>query len=81
MPIRPYLSGAFGPDVIATMSEALDAACVRLEHEPRPGLMKDVIAKRIIELVHQGERDARRLCAGALDETTIAAAPSAATHN
>jgi hypothetical protein len=78
MPIRPYLSGAFGPDVIETMSEALDAACVRLEREPRPGLMKDVIAKRIVELVYQGERDARRLCAGALDE---AAVPSVTTSH
>jgi hypothetical protein len=81
MSIHPYLSGAFGPDVISTMSKALDAACVRLEHEPRPGLMKDAIAKRIIELVHQGERDVRRLCAGALDDISASTAPSAATDH
>src|SRR3979490_318083 len=67
MPIRPYLGGAaFGPEMITAMSAALDEACRRLEAEPRPGLMKDVLAGRIIELVRQGERDPKKLSAGRL---------------
>jgi hypothetical protein len=70
MPIRAYLKGtAFGPEVIATMSAALEDACRQLEAEPRPGLMKDVLAGRIIELVRQGERDRKKLSAGALVES------------
>jgi hypothetical protein len=70
MPIRPHLSGAaFGPEVITTMSSALEEACRRLEAEPRPGLMKETIAGRIIELVRQGERDPKKLSAGALADT------------
>ena len=70
MPIRPYLGGAaFGPEMITAMSAALDEACRRLEAEPRPGLMKDVLAGRIIELVRQGERDPKKLSAGALAES------------
>ena len=72
MPIRPYLSGAaFGPEVIITMSSAFDEACRRLEAEPRPGLMKETIAGRIIELVRQGERDPKKLSAGALADTGV----------
>jgi hypothetical protein len=59
----------FGPDVIAAMSIALEDACRRLEVEPRPGLMKDVVAQKIIELAGCGERDPRRLSAGALAST------------
>jgi hypothetical protein len=67
MPIRPYLSGsAFGPEVITAMSAALEEACRMLEAEPRPGLMKEIIAGRIIELVQQGERDPKKLSVGAL---------------
>ena len=72
MPIRPYLSGAaFGPEVIRTMSSALEEACRGLEAAPRPGLMKETIAGRIIELVRQGERDPKKLSAGALADTGL----------
>jgi hypothetical protein len=67
MPIRQYLNGgAFAPEEITAMSAALDEACRRLEAEPRPGLMKETIAERIIELAKRGERDPTKLSAGAL---------------
>jgi hypothetical protein len=67
MPIRQYLNGgAFDPEVITAMSAALDEACRRLGAEPRPGLMKETIATRIIELAKRGERDPTKLSAGAL---------------
>jgi hypothetical protein len=69
MPIRPYLKdSSFDPDQITAMSAALEEACRMLEANPRPGLMTDVVASKIIELAQGGERDPTKLSARALAE-------------
>ena len=67
MPIRPFIqSGAFEPDAIAAMSEALDAACKELQDAGQPDVAREVIAGRIIAAARLGERDPVRLREAAL---------------
>jgi len=69
MPIRPYLKeSSFDPDQITAMSAALEEASRMLAANPRPGLMTDVVAGKIIELARSGERDPAKLSAHALAE-------------
>jgi len=67
MPIRPFIqSAAFGPEVIAVMSEAFEAACRELNEAGQPKVAPEVIATRIIAAARGGERDPVRLRAAAL---------------
>jgi hypothetical protein len=56
MSIRRYLQGAFDPEAVAAMSEALEAVCGEQPHVSRA-----VIANRIIGAASLGERDPARL--------------------
>jgi hypothetical protein len=40
--------GAFGPEAIAVMSEALEAACEELGDTNRPEAVREIVALRII---------------------------------
>jgi hypothetical protein len=53
--------GAFGPEAIAAMGEAFDAACKDLGNIGQPEIMREVIAGRIIAAARFGERDPVRL--------------------
>jgi hypothetical protein len=67
MPIRPLAQpGAFDPEVIAAMSEVLDAACEKLGDTDQPEVAREVIAGRIIAAARLGERDPARLLEAAL---------------
>ena len=67
MPIRPIIGGAaFEPELIAAMSEALEAACKELQDAGRSEVVRDAIAVRIIAAARAGERDPVRLRAAAL---------------
>jgi hypothetical protein len=61
MPIHSFTPGVFGPDAIAAMSEAFDAACKELGETGHPEVARDVIAGRIIAAARFGERDPVRL--------------------
>jgi hypothetical protein len=64
-PVRS--GGAFGPDVIATMCEALEAACKELgDNIGQSEVPGEVMARRIIAAAKFGERDSVRLQAAAL---------------
>jgi hypothetical protein len=63
-------SGAFGPEVIAAMCEALEAACKELGDDiGQPAVARVVIAERIIAAAELGERDPVRMQAAALRES------------
>jgi hypothetical protein len=65
-PGLPYFQQMFfGPDAIRAMDAAFDKACRSLHDAGQPEIVKEVIAKRIISLACDGERDPDRLC----DET------------
>jgi len=52
-------------EITKVMGDAFDAAC-KATHE-QPPLVKEILAKRIIEAASKGERNPDRLCAKALD--------------
>jgi hypothetical protein len=64
---RPLKQGAaFEPELIAAMSEALEAACKEVQDGGRPEVVREAIAIRIIAAARAGERDPVRLRAVAL---------------
>src|SRR6266481_78050 len=66
----PFLSGgAFGPEAVAAMGEALEAACEELGDDiTQPEVAGEVLARRIIAAARLGERDPVRLQAAALSK-------------
>ena len=62
MPIYRLLQNqAFGPDQITLMATAFEDARTRLQLVDRTDPAAESLAKRIIELAQQGERDPIRL--------------------
>jgi len=73
MPIDPSTEhGVFGPEAIAAMGEAFDAACKELHCTSQPEVVRERIAKRIIESASKGELDPARLRAAALSDLAVA---------
>ena len=70
MPIRSFLRGdhSFGPEEIAKMSAAFEAALRKLGLVDRNDPAATAVAKLIIEFAKAGERDPERLCALALQQ-------------
>jgi len=69
MPIRPFLAGqAFDPEIIATMSTALERVCKALDLKLVDDAVTRRVAEKIIELAQRGVRDAAMLSAVALKE-------------
>ena len=68
MPIRLFLEHdhSFGPEDIAKMSAAFEAALGKLGLVDRSDPATHEVAKLIIEFAKQGQRDPERLCALAL---------------
>jgi hypothetical protein len=67
MAIRPFVEpGAFDPEAIAAMSEALEAALNKLGDIDQPEVVREIIAGRIIAVAKLGERDPARLLEAAL---------------
>jgi hypothetical protein len=67
MPIYSFTRpGAFDPEAVAAMCEALDAAFEELRHAGPPEVVREIIATRIITAIRLGERDPARLLEAAL---------------
>ena len=67
MPYRNLLEGAsFDPETVQAMCAAYDKAKIELRDSGQPDVVREVIARRILKLAQAGERDANRVCAGAL---------------
>jgi hypothetical protein len=62
--------GAFGPEAIAAMGDALDAALKELQDTGQSDVVRETIAGRIIGAARLGERDPVRLRAAALSGVT-----------
>jgi hypothetical protein len=67
-------NSAFGPDATQAMGAAFDKACQMLHGGGQPDIAKEVIARRIIELARDGERNPDRLCERVLAAMDIKAA-------
>jgi hypothetical protein len=62
MPIRPFLAGQpFDPEIITTMSAALEQVCKALGLKLVDDSATRLIAEKIIELVQRGVRDSAAL--------------------
>jgi len=70
VPIRTFLEHdhSFGPEDIANLSAAFEAARSKLGLVDRTDPATMAVAKLIIEFAKEGERDAERLCALALKQ-------------
>ena len=68
MAIRAILENdhAFGPEDVANLTGAFEAALTRLGLVDRGDPLTTAVAKAIIELAKEGERDPEKLCDGAL---------------
>jgi hypothetical protein len=68
VPIRAILENdhAFGPEDIVHLTAAFEAALSRLGLADRGDPLTTVVAKAIIELAKDGERDPKNLCDSAL---------------
>jgi hypothetical protein len=64
MPIGPFLQHdhSFDPEDVANMSAGFEAALSKLGVVSRDNRAKVAIAKMIIEVAKEGERDPARLC-------------------
>jgi hypothetical protein len=62
MPLTKFLQGkALGPDEIAVMVKAFEDTLRELGLTDRTDPATEIVARRIIDLAHQGERDPVRL--------------------
>jgi hypothetical protein len=60
--IIPFLGNhAFDEVMTRILGEAFDAACQELHDKGQPAIVREVIAKRIIDAAVRGERDPIRL--------------------
>ena len=65
--VLPFFQGAASDDdATQVMGKAFDRACQSLHDNGQPDLVRQIIAKRIIEVARKGERDLDELCARAL---------------
>ena len=61
---------AFEPEVVKAMTEAYDFVVLKINGSGTPAI-RELVAKRIIELVAAGERDAERLQSKVLRDVVI----------
>jgi hypothetical protein len=69
VPIRPFLANqAFEPEIIATMSAALESVCESLRLKVIDDAATRLVAEKIIQLAQRGVRDAATLTTMTLKE-------------
>ena len=68
VPIRAILEDdhAFGPEDVANLTAAFEAALIRLGPVDRGDPLTTAVANAIIQMAKEGERDPERLCHGAV---------------
>ena len=57
---------AFDAEVTALICQAFDKTCRALHDTGQPDSVKEIIAKRIIDIAGRGERDPGKMCEAAL---------------
>jgi len=69
--MTPFVEpGAFDPETMRLLGQAFESVCAQLHDTGQPLIVREVIAKRIIEAAKRGERDPDRLAAAVLDAYT-----------
>ena len=67
---------AFDQEATATMTEAYEKACQSMRDWGQPDILKEIIAKRIVELAGKGECDPDQLCEQALKSLGFSETPA-----
>jgi hypothetical protein len=60
--VQLFQEAAFGPELTRLMGDAFERASRSLHDSGQPELIKEVLAKRIIDAVRRGMRDPHQLC-------------------
>jgi hypothetical protein len=69
MALRTYLDDqSFDPETVRLMGVAFEIALATLRPSEYTDPLREVVARKIIELAKAGERDPERLCEGALKD-------------
>jgi hypothetical protein len=67
VPVRKLLeSSAYDPETVQALCAAYDRTKKELHDSGQPEIVREILARRILDLAAKGERDPERLCAGAL---------------
>jgi hypothetical protein len=66
-------SEAFEPEATAAMAKAFDKLCLTISPTEHADVLREIIAKRIVELARQGSTDPEALCAQVLTSFGIPA--------
>lgn len=64
--VNLFAQAAFDPGEIEVLCAAYEKARQALHDKGQPDIVNEIIARRILTLARTGERDAGKLCAGAL---------------
>jgi hypothetical protein len=71
MPIDSVEQGVFGPEALAAMGEAFEAACKQLHVARELEVLRQIIAERIVAAARRGELDPVRLRTAALSGLSV----------
>jgi hypothetical protein len=72
--IEDYVGTTYDPETVRVMGLAFDAVLHELHDSGQPAVVREVIAKRIVELASIGERDPQHLCRTVLSELGLPSA-------
>ena len=66
--IHPFMpmQRPFNPEATAILCDAFDQVCRELHDTGQPDIVREVIAKRVIEIASHGEHDPKQLCRATL---------------
>ena len=64
--IQLFQDTAFDPELIRLMGQAYDKACQAMPASGQPAIVREIMAKEILQAANKGERDPRKLCEQAL---------------
>ena len=64
--IQLFQDTAFDPELIQLMGQAYDKACQAMHESGQPAIVREIIAKKILQAANKGERDPGKLCEQAL---------------
>jgi hypothetical protein len=68
LPVRRLLESAdYDAETLQIICAAYDRAKAELHDTGQPEIVREILARRILDLAAKGERDPMRLCAGALN--------------
>lgn len=66
-----FREASFDPETTRVMGEAFERACNTLGNSGQPVIVREIIAKRILQVARDGERNPDELCERALKALSL----------